>query len=268
MNDEVNVEQQDVQEAIENKVEDVATQENASMDDAYKMVAKDFGWNENGEKDAKTFMIDHGKIKTKKIKNLEETVNYLVNNYAEKDKKAYERAIQELSAQKQQAVIDQDLDKYNKLEQQYIETLDAVKKAEEEQKEINEKLTSQQTELFDNFIRKNSDWWNDVSMQQFAIGYESKVKAQNPHMDDGEILGLVEQEVRRRFPDHAAFRRDTSQKVTTSDAKVPEATDKKSVKLSRDQEMRFNSIKRAKEMIGEKFTKKDYMKLIEDKLEN
>lgn len=258
---------EEVKEVIEEKIEE-KQEEGLNKSEAYKAVAEDFGWDSSGEKDAKQFLLDYGKEKNNQIRKLHDTVNHLYKKFVEKDEKAYERALADINRQKQDAVYSSDVDKYKELEEEARKIMEESIKAKEENKQMESSMNMEQVQIVEDFKRRNAAWLGNKAMLSYAQGLELELQAQHPDLNPQDVLRKVEKEVAKRFPDHPAFKKEADSKVTVSDVENSGKTSQKTnVRLTPTQEAFFNSIKEAKSRVGEKFTRQDYLRMIEDKVQ-
>src|SRR5690606_3422105 len=130
---------------------------------------------------------------------------------------------------------------------------------------ITEKKTDQNHDVAMEFVKRNATWYNNdtfenAQMQNFAIEYENYLVAKNPSLGVEERLRQVELEVKKKYASNPAFRntnRDRAPAVGVNEAKPASAT--KSVKLSKQQEQMYQTIRQA----DPKYTREQYLKDME-----
>ena len=125
--------------------------------------------------------IESQKKTTEKLLKMGETVQ----------KRAYEQAKRDLTAQQVQAVSDGDVEKWQRLEDQ---------KESLPQPEVIEAEQPVSSPVFDQW-RSGNEWYlKDEDMTDFANLYGQKMQQQNPNMPYDQILTSVEKKIKETFP--------------------------------------------------------------------
>ena len=125
--------------------------------------------------------IESQKKTTEKLLKMGETVQ----------KRAYEQAKKDLTAQQVQAVSDGDVEKWQRLEYQ---------KESLPQPEVIEAEQPVSSPVFDQW-RSGNEWYlKDEDMTDFANLYGQKMQQQNPNMPYDQILTSVEKKIKETFP--------------------------------------------------------------------
>lgn len=232
--------------------------------------AMEFGWKPEGvegkePKSAEQFMADFEIIKAKrKNKELEKAVNYLVEQQKTIKQKSYEQALAELQAKRTEAIEIGDTKTFNQVDQQYQQTLEESKK----QEELDFSKEAEVSVHVEDFQERNKSWFNDKSMDNklmmnYAITYEDLLAKEQPELSLEERFKKVETEVRKRYPDHEAFknvRRDIPSKVSRTDSRTAETTAMSVHDLSREQREAYEAIRHIVARGGKEYTVEDFLK--------
>ena len=137
--------------------------------------------------------IDH---QNREMKQLRNTMEQFAKHHQNVEKSAYDRAIKDLKAQRKEALAEGDVDRFDELDQQIDETVEAREKFVEQQRtapvvpEINPK--------FAEWVQKNPWYSKDVMLQGAADRYGIELAKQG--MDPVEVLKAVEKKVKEEFP--------------------------------------------------------------------
>ena len=125
--------------------------------------------------------IESQKKTTEKLLKMGETVQ----------KRAYEQAKRDLTAQQVQAVADGDVEKWQKLEDQ---------KESLPQPEVIEAEQPVSSPVFDQWHTGNEWYLKDEDMTDFANLHAQKLTKQNPNMPYEQVLQTVEKKIKETFP--------------------------------------------------------------------
>ena len=145
-----------------------------------------------------------GKIKSQssEMRELKSMVTYLAQQNQKLYEAGYQRAIAELEAARDQAVEASDHKAVRELDRQIREHEKAMNDVKKAQPTIDPNLVRQQAqEHYEEFISRNPWYTKDEALQDWANGAAVKIRSQNPTATDKEIYRLLEQNVRKTFPD-------------------------------------------------------------------
>lgn len=254
----------------ETVVEDKVEPEAVEYTDEEKR-AIDFGWKPEGvegkePKSASQFLNDFEVIKAKrKNKELQHTVDFLVEQQKTIKQKTYEQALADLAQQRMEAVQLGESEQFNQIDRRYQELQQEAAKATEVPDFTQQSEVSIQLEEFQ---ERNKSWYNansfeNATMSKYATMYENDLAVSFPDMTIPERLKKVEAEVRTRYPEHPAFKnakRDIPPKVNTSDSRSAAVKTMSERDLHPQDRQMFKLLKAAHERNGNKYTIEDFTK--------
>lgn len=216
-------EQQNTQDSFEDSTE-TSYEEQGSADPQIEKEAKIFGWvpkeqfrgNEEDWVDADTF-VKRGKeinpilrknneILMKKLEELEQrfqqreiTIQQFSKYHAETEKRAYEKAISDLKAEKKDALNMGDTDRV-------VEIDDAIDELKNSQRNIVAPTIPTQQEIpppdpaFISWVNENSWYSQDKRLNKFANAIGQEVREENPYLFGVNFLEEVKRRVVEEFP--------------------------------------------------------------------
>jgi len=157
-------------------------------------LAAQYGWNSEGEKSAEEYVkvaLEKFPDQSKKIKQLFRTVEELKEHMSKTESRAYEKAKQEIDAQRKQAIRNGD--------EALVEELD---KAKEELKPAFQAAANEVHPAIAEFEGRNSAWLNGTSyeelkMQQWVEAHGAILGRKKLPVD--EHMALLEQHVKKEF---------------------------------------------------------------------
>jgi hypothetical protein len=139
---------------------------------------------------------------SKQIRNLENTLAQVNEHMARDREMAYKRALEELSAKKEKAVEEGDVDAYRDLEAKHSKMITESATAQQSQEAA---LKAEQQKVLNEFVNRNP-WFNpngqgeELAMTTYAIGLSNKLHAQNPNIAPQDEMEIVEKEMKKVFP--------------------------------------------------------------------
>lgn len=184
----------------------------------------------------------------------------------ERAKKQYEKQIESLKAQMKAAVKAGDPEKYEQLEN----TMDSLEAPEKPEIKVESRKSIDGTEQSQIVTPEMTAWKNentwfltDQRMTQYAISVEKIIAGENPGKSQAEILTLITNEVKSRFPEK--FQNVNRDKANAVDSGGGESRKKGSKhtfddlpKEAKEQYAKFK--KEFKERANKDYTKEDYLK--------
>lgn len=145
-------------------------------------------------------LFDKIKTQSKKLKELERTVEALAKHYNESVTQAKERMISELKAERKEAIELGEADRVDAIDnriQEVARTVEPPKPAPVIDTEI------------EAFVEANSDWFNrDKEMTRFAVAYNEGYLKDHPG-DIGKSLDETLKAVKKAFPEKFVNKRKT-----------------------------------------------------------
>lgn len=179
-------------------------------------------------------------------------------------KKEYDREVATLKVKMKAAVKSGDSDAYEELEAT-MNTLEAPEKPETPAKDETRKETKNTDETPElKAWMENNKWFNaDKRMTKYAISVEADIAAENPGKNQAEILELISDEVKTRFPEK--FKNQNREKGNSVDTGETEGRRKSSGKRTFDdlpQEAKdaYKNWARTFKESGKEYTKEEYLK--------
>jgi len=244
--------------ALEDKIQEEST--DSELSDVEKE-ALEKGWNPKGipgkrHKSAEEFLatgelIEKLESASEENKKYRETVELMLQKMQTKEKTAYEKALRDIEAKREAAVVDGDVNRFNALEQEYKQIQEQVSTPDPAQSLIDKQVND--------FVTRNAAWYNDQTfensqMKKFAEEYEDFLAKKHPGLAIEDRFKEVETEVRRKFSDSKIFsnsRRNEAPKTSSTEVKREV---KQTVDLSPQQEQMYRLIKRQ----DKNYTKEQY----------
>lgn len=141
-----------------------------------------------------------GKIKSQssRMRELEGMLNYLADQNRKLYEAGYQKALDDLTARRDAAIQEQDMAAVRALDKE----IRAHEKALEEARKPAPKPSAQAaTQLFDEWVSRNSWYQKDEALQNWANGTAIKLKTKQPNVTEEEVYEFLEKEVRKTFPD-------------------------------------------------------------------
>lgn len=226
-NIEVTLEQQGINDEIHEKTEKVEIETSEQKEQervltAFEQDQQAKGWNPDGPKSAEEWaraepLYEELKTRGKEIKSLRRTINELKEHMDKQEQVAYEKAYVELIAQRDQAIMEGNVDLVHQIEQ-----------------ETNQLQQTKPTELHPSvkdFQERNEDWLTATSfeameMQRFAYERDQQLASQN--LDPNQHMTILEEHIKQKFPKY--FNIETTEMVGSGaavEANTPTTSTKK-----------------------------------------
>jgi hypothetical protein len=228
----------------------------------FETTAKEKGWRPKEEYDgdgwvgAEEFvkrqpLFDKIKIQSKKLKELEHTVEAMAKHYSTNIQQAKEKAIADLKAERREAIELGEAVRVDQIDQQ----IDHVKAMQE----LNVKPSGPPAEI-EQFIAEQKDWFNkDEDMTAFAVAYNESYLKKNP--DLGKSLEETLKAVKKAFPEKFENKRRTSAPAVEGAGISDKTPSKYSFsRLNNEQKLVYNQLVKAHKQM----THDEYFKSLED----
>ena len=169
-------------------------------------LARSHGWNPEGEKTADEFIafaLDNLPERGKQLKRMQKTMDALVQHNRNQEQIAYDRAVRDLTAQKEQAISRGDVDAVRHIEQQTNEL----------------KPVTEISPAIADFQDKHSEWLfgtsaEDKQMQAYTFGMDSILMKENLSPEDH--MDRLEEAVKEHFPDRFGIKPSVRSPVESS----------------------------------------------------
>jgi hypothetical protein len=190
---------------IEDSAEEPQEESTIEIDEtpqAVKDLAKELGWNENRDDnpdkyvDAKTFILKSREINSSLRRQVKEITN-VVSELKTHNERVYQAEVKrltqemnELRAQRKEAIEEGDVAKVEKIETQ----IDEIKEKTLPQPK------NQTNPVFDEWLEENQWYRNDTEMREFA----DRIGREYEGLPFDKILKLVRKDVQSEFPDKFA----------------------------------------------------------------
>ena len=163
-------------------------------DDPYHALAKEYGWNPNGPKDAEAFLrygLENLEPRGRELKELKQTLNELKTHMKKTEDVTRQKVLAELQQQRIEAIEAGDLEAVNTAEQN-INAYSAPIAAPQSMKAL------------DDFKERNSSWINDTSLeakeiQALALMKDKELATLN--LEPETHLRMIERELKKEFPE-------------------------------------------------------------------
>lgn len=221
------------------------------------------GWNPKGKRDAQTYLefgevIDKLMAASEENKKYRETVKIMIDKFQGKEKRAYERAVQELEAKRIAAINEADVDQVYKIEQE----LNNVRQEIQSLPDVNTEAADHDRKVAEEFAARNKAWYNNDSLENMRMMQDAQLEDQRlaalyPNLSFAERLQAVEQTIRKHYASHAVFsnaRREHAVASVTSTEQKREH--KKKVTLTKQQAEMLAFMQRA----DKNYTAEQYLK--------
>jgi hypothetical protein len=128
-------------------------------------------------------------------------------------KKELADKLAELNAQKKEAKDDLDFDKYEKIDKEMQETQQELKEVEDAPKEDSRQMVQQTEAILNDWQSKNPWYGKNLTLTAEADRIAPYVGKMHADLTPQERLKMVEDEVRRRFPDEFSNKNQERQTV-------------------------------------------------------
>lgn len=227
----------------------------------YETVAKEKGWRPKEEYEgdleawvgAEEFvkrqpLFDKIKVQSKKLKELERTVEALAKHYQTNIQQAKERAISDLKAERREAI---ELGEVSKVEQidEKIAHVSGMPEPDIQPKGLAPEI--------EQFVADQKDWFNkDDEMTSFAVAYNTNYLQRHPG-DLGKSLEETLKAVKKAFPDYwKNLKRTAPPNVEGATPSSKEGGKYSYSRLNAEQKLVYDQIvKRHKQMSHEEYFK-------------
>lgn len=174
---------------IEVNVEEIVEEKKP---DTIEKLAKEHGWNPEGEKSADEyieFALQNLPERGKQLKRMQKTMDALIDHNRKQEQIAYDKALKDLALQKHEAISRGDSASVQAIEQQ-AEQLKPVPVS---------------SPAIIDFQERNADWLQSNSaehkkMQAYTFGMDSILMAEK--LSPEEHMEKLEEAVKEQFPDH------------------------------------------------------------------
>lgn len=225
--------------------------------------------------------LDVGELNKLKseLKNNKKTVEDLLDKFQQSRKEGYEEALAKLRAEKNEAVLDSDVDRFRELDSKYEEVyqkkLEQDRELQQRTEEENQVPPQQEVDpAVINFVNKHT-WYADPNnpdkgdyvMSRTADAIYDKIVASDPNQTINEVLHKVETEMAKRFPEHENFsnrNREVAKEEIKSDVSTRTSDEVKYSELSSVDKELYQSWKKAVKIIGGDYSVAAYMKEIKE----
>lgn len=197
-------------------------------------------------------LFDKIKTQSKKLKELEKTVEAMAKHYQTNIQQAKERAIADLKAQRKEAIELGDTNTVDQIDQK----IDHVKAMPDP--DIQPKGMAPEIEQF---VAENSSWFNkDEEMTSFAVAYNENYLRKHPG-DLDKSLDETLKAVKRAFPDKFQNqRRATPPAVEGAGTPNTGAGKYSTSRLNQEQKLVYNQLVK----VHKQLTHEEYFKSLED----
>ncbi len=237
--------------------------------------AKAKGWVPEGvpgkpRKSARQYLRDGELIEAvmplhKKIKDQEETLRKLSERAAHRDAEARAKALAELTAERDMAVLSGDLEGFRKTNERLAKVT-----AEAPVEVANDGLNDEQRNAISEFETRNAKWFNNdidnVDLKSEAIEKAAKIAGQIAagqiaNISPQQQLAIVEAHIKRMFPERFENANRTAPIAVSSGAVKADVKVKNSVSSLSDYDKKsYEHIRHAMEKKGKKYTVDDFLK--------
>lgn len=248
-------------ETVKSDAEILADTQGISVDDAEKALktgydASKFDPNDPKSKSVMEYnrlgeVIDKFENAVQDVRRKDDVIKHLVEKFNKKEELAYQRAIRDLEAKRAEAVEEGDVENFTKLDKE----IDLQRKELVDlQSPVQNNPADDIGHMVTDFEKRNIGWYNDDTfdnsqMKEFAIKYDEYLARTRPQATPADNLKAVELEVRKKFPNHVAFKnqaRESAPMMATNEAKRGDSGSKPTVRdLSAFQRQVFSEIHKA-----------------------
>lgn len=237
----------------------------APAEPSYEDIAREKGWKPKEEYDgegdawvgAEEFvkrqpLFDKIKVQSKKLKELERTVEALAKHYQTNVQQAKERAILDLKSERREAIELGEVGKVEEIDQK----IEHVQKMAEP--EIRPPAMAPELEQF---LDEQKDWFNkDQELTSFAVAYNESYLKRNPG-DLAKSLDETLKAVRKAFPEKFENKRRQSPPPVEGSSIASKAEGKYSVgRLNAEQKLVYNQLVK----VHKQMSHEDYFKSLEE----
>ena len=227
----------------------------------YEAIAKEKGWNPDYEGDGKVGaeefvkrqpLFDKIKTQSKKLKELEKTVEAMAKHYQTGVQQAKERAIAELKSQRKEAIELGEADKVEQIDEkiQHVQQMPDP--------DIKPKGLAPEIEKF---VEDNQTWFNkDEEMTSFAVAYNENYLRKHPG-DLDKSLEETLKAVKRAYPDKFSNTRRVAPSAVEGAATPNTGAGKYNTsRLNQEQRMVYNQLVK----VHKQLTHEEYFKGLEE----
>jgi hypothetical protein len=212
----------------DNTAKELAEKQNISIEDAEKALKTGYNPdkydpNDPESKSVREYnrigeVLDKFETAVKDIHKKDEVINHLVEKFNKKEELAYQRALKDLEAKRNEAVEEGDVARFNQLDSEYKATQDEFQQLTQDV--VAPTPAHDVQGVVEDFSRRNGTWYNretfeNSKMMDFAIDYDKFLTNKYPNRDVSENLKEVEMEVRKRFPTHPSFKNVERERAPT-----------------------------------------------------
>jgi len=231
----------------------------------YEGVAKEKGWRPKEEYEgdvdawvgAEEFikrqpLFDKIKVQSKKLKELERTVEALAKHYQTNVQQAKERAILDLKSERREAIELGEVTKVEEIDQKIQHVQQMVEPV------VQPKALATEIETF---IDDQKSWFNkDEEMTSFAVAYNESYLKKHPG-DLAKSLDETLRAVKRAYPDKFENPRKSAPPAVEGGATVSKGAEKYSTtRLSPEQKLVYQQLVK----VHKQMSHEDYFKSLED----
>lgn len=232
---------------------------------SFESIAKEKGWKpkENYEGDVDAWvgaeefvkrqpLFDKIKMQSKKLKELERTVEAMAKHYQTNIQQAKERAISDLKVQRREAIEVGDAVAVDQIDQK----IDHVKQMPDP--DITSKGLAPEIEKF---VSDNNSWFNrDEEMTSFAVAYNENYLRKHPG-DIEKSLDETLKAVKRAYPDKFSNQRKTAPPAVEGASATPAGSGKYGMgRLTQEQKLVYNQLVK----VHKQMSHDDYFKSLEE----
>lgn len=209
--------------------------------------------------EAKRAASKRAEVANKEVQQLTKTVQQLVEHNKKVEKAAYEKAKRELEVQKEQLILEADVEGVRRLEleqeviQKNIEHVDKI------QAPVEQTMTQEAVD----YVERNKFWLHgtspeDKKMQIMTNKVIDYLKEAEPNITEVAAIAFIEQEIKSKFPNR--FENENKTKAAAvMKSKSSSTGDSSGLSLSRDERDSFLAIQK----VDPSYTLKEYVKQLE-----
>lgn len=217
------------------------------------------GWNPKGKKSAEEWarsepLYEEIKQRGKQIKNLQRTVDELKQFMSRQEEQAYKRALAELSAQRNQAIRNGDVELVNEIEKQSAE-LNPQKNT-----------AAVEPDVVSDFKQRHADWLESTDFEHMQMSdwlYKHDVELGKRGLPPEQHMKLLEEHLIKQFPGH--FKKDTLQEDEeyTNINSVERSSYESDTKASSKKKFSFQDLNNYQKQVARDFERLGVMKIDE-----
>lgn len=184
---------------------------------------------------------------TKQLRNNEKALNEVIGMFQNVKQQSYQEALKQLKEQKATAIRESDADAVVEIDEKIDQLKESAKVPQRQVNQVDPQITS--------WIEKNTWYSNDADLREFADFLGAKYASQGKQVE--EALPLIEQTVKKQFPDKFQNTRKIAPPMVESKTEVSTQKSSKEPKLSKMEEEIMGKVLRT---MNGKMTREEYIK--------